>query len=158
MLCDICHKSEAVLIYTLVINNQKTALHLCEHCATKRELINSVSSLGLTDFISLISYPDNIDKLKCPRCGLTYRKFISCPKFGCSDCYKVFEKEIAPILRRLQGSDEHIGKMALNSSNNSKEKKVLELRKRLKDAIAGELYEEAARIRDELKKLKSDEG
>lgn len=155
MLCDICHEREAVLFYTLVINNQKSELHLCESCAIKKGLINSVSSLSLKDFIPLISHPPDIDKLKCDRCGLTYRDFISLTKFGCSDCYKAFESEIASLVRRLHGSDEHIGKAVAKPG--VKGVKVFELKQRLKKAIESESYEEAARIRDELKKLREDE-
>lgn len=159
MLCDICHEREAVLFYTLVINNQKTELHLCESCATKKGLINSVSSLDLKDFIPLISKKSDVEKLKCPRCGLTYNEFMSLTKFGCSECYKAFDKEVSSLARRIHGSDEHIGKSVANvGKSDEKGVKLFELNKRLKEAIANELYEEAARIRDELKKLKADES
>lgn len=150
MLCDICHEREAVLVYTLVINNQKTELHLCESCAIKKGLINSVSSLDLKDFIPLISHRPDIDKLKCPRCGLTYQEFMSLTKFGCSDCYKAFESELVSLVRRIHGSDEHIGKSVVKRLQNGD--KLFELKHRLKKAIESESYEEAARIRDELKK------
>lgn len=153
MLCDVCHEQEAVLFYTLVINNQKTELHLCESCAIKKGLIHSVSSLDLKDFIPLISHKRDIDKLKCSRCNSTYKDFISSTKFGCSDCYKVFEPEIAAIVRRIHGSDEHIGKTLVKMGKS--DAKLLELTQRLKEAIESESYEEAARIRDKLKKMKN---
>ena len=157
MLCDICHEQEAVLFYTLVINDQKTELRLCETCAAKKGLIDSVGSLDLKDFIPLITHDSDIANLKCPRCGLTYKRFTSVTKFGCSDCYKAFGKEVKLLVRRIHGSDEHIGKSpSRGDKSDTKELQLFELRKRLKKAVGDEAYEEAARLRDDLRKLREE--
>jgi protein arginine kinase activator len=157
MLCDICHKREALLFYTLVINSQKTELRLCESCAAKKGLIDSVNSLDPKDFIPLLTHDSDIANLKCNRCGLTYKQFMSVTKFGCSDCYKAFRKEVKLLVRRIHGSDEHIGKsVSKGDRSDTKEFQLYEMRKRLKDAVSNESYEEAARLRDDLRKLRED--
>ena len=155
MLCDICHNREAVLFYSLIINNQKTELRLCEVCATKKGLIPSGNALELKDFISLVSSDTDVDKLKCSRCGLTYKEFIALTKFGCPDCYKAFDKELHTLFQRLHGSEKYMGK-TINIGDTHKGLKLFELNRRLSKAIESESYEEAAHIRDELKKLKSE--
>lgn len=34
MICDHCHKNEATIHMTNIVNNQKTEQHLCNTCAT----------------------------------------------------------------------------------------------------------------------------
>ena len=89
-------------------------------------------------------------------------------KFGCDNCYEVFSTRIDPILKRLQGSNRYNGKKAeLNENNNSKiseapqelskPEKIEELKAKLKELVKVENYEEAAKVRDEIKKLEVQE-
>lgn len=115
----------------------------------------------------------NIKELKCDNCNMTYDEFINQGKFGCEKCYDVFSTKIDSILKRLQGSNKYVGrrplKNTLNSAetddlktsevkdkekSNTKESKIDILQKDLKKAIADERYEDAAKIRDEIAKLK----
>ena len=102
--------------------------------------------------------------------------------FGCPECYDTFSDRLDPILRRLQGSVKHVGrgtkvqrtrtqkiedtKSENNSQNekenkeeikdkkvNEKDLKLKKLNDDLKKAIKDERYEDAAAIRDEIKKL-----
>ena len=113
----------------------------------------------------------NIKELKCDNCNMTYDEFINQGKFGCPECYDVFSSKIDSILKRLHGSNKYLGRKALkgtvtndkntSKTNNVKEKesknrnesKIEKLQKDLKKAIADERYEDAAKIRDEIKKL-----
>ena len=157
MLCDICHEFEATVFYTIIVNNQKTELHLCEKCATKKGLIKSPGSLSLKEFMPLIPHELETEDIRCPLCGLSYKEFRETTKFGCPECYTAFEKKIIPLLRRIHGSVQHIGKTVEKSIKNQKfmDNKMHELRGRLKEAIEAEQYEEAARIRDEMKKMQN---
>ena len=113
----------------------------------------------------------NIKELKCDNCNMTYDEFINQGKFGCPECYDVFSSKIDSILKRLHGSNKYLGRKALKGtvtndqntsktsnvnekeSTNSNESKIEKLQKDLKKAIADERYEDAAKIRDEIKKL-----
>ena len=43
MLCDHCHKNEATIHMTNIINNQKTEQHLCSACATELQQAGKLS-------------------------------------------------------------------------------------------------------------------
>ena len=112
-----------------------------------------------------------VKELKCDNCNMTYDEFISQGKFGCPECYDVFSSKIDSLLKRLHGSNEYRGRKALSSASNkentsigaishnssekndSKNSKLEKLQKDLKKAIADERYEDAAKIRDQIKEI-----
>ena len=112
-------------------------------------------------------------ELKCSKCGLTWDDFLHTGNLGCSNCYDEFEARLNPILRSLQGATSHIGRLGdviegndikpnlydkenKNSIEESKNiSKVDELKEELKQAIKEERYEEAAKLRDEIKNLEN---
>ena len=99
----------------------------------------------------------------CDNCNLKFDDFINTGKFGCAKCYETFERKIDPILKNIHGSNRHIGRLGSikNISNKNveeekkdkKESKLDILKQDLKDAIKEERYEDAAVIRDKIKKL-----
>ena len=97
---------------------------------------------------------------KCENCGLTYDEFMRTGKLGCANCYTAFKDRLEPVLKNLHGSNNHIGRKAINNGVKSKKEKVIKkendklikLQDDLKKAIQEERYEDAAKIRDEIKK------
>ncbi|MDO5151602.1 MAG: UvrB/UvrC motif-containing protein, partial [Oscillospiraceae bacterium] len=75
--------------------------------------------------------------------------------------YNVFEQRIDPILKRLHGNNNYVGRKAkkLSSKNDipkakpKTDEKIEQLKEELKQKIKEEKYEDAAKIRDEIKKL-----
>ena len=47
MLCDHCHKNEATIHMTNIVNNQKTEQHLCGTCATELQQEGKLSPIVL---------------------------------------------------------------------------------------------------------------
>jgi len=112
----------------------------------------------------------------CPTCGTTYEEFVNDSCFGCPDCYSVFDPLISDNIRHLQGSEKHVGKHPSGFQNGgekknglsgtdgdpaklpklSGEEKLRLMETRLKDAIRREEYEEAAKLRDEIRALKGE--
>ena len=112
----------------------------------------------------------------CPTCGTTYEEFVKDSRFGCPDCYSVFDPLISDHIRHLQGSEKHVGKHPagfqpdpavigeaagpgedpVNIPELSKEEKIRLMEARLKDAVRREEYEEAAKLRDEIRALKEE--
>ncbi len=159
MLCDICGKNEATVHLTEIINDQVTKLHLCEGCA-KEKGAEMEEHFGLSDLLAGLSdlgaglEPEMTESVKCANCGLSYQNFRKTGRLGCSECYEAFKKQLGPILKRIHGTDRHIGKVPLKSGKVLNEMNVLqELRQRMEKAIQFEEFEEAARLRDEIKKL-----
>lgn len=115
----------------------------------------------------------NSQKLICDKCGMSYEEFTNTGKFGCENCYEIFSQKIDPILKNMHGDNRHVGRglvISNNATNNKSEErkvkseksnnesnkednKLEELKKNLKIAIQEERYEDAAKIRDEIKKL-----
>lgn len=111
-----------------------------------------------------------VKDIKCESCGSTFNDIINSGRFGCPNCYDVFGDKMDPILKKLQGANRHVGRLGKLSNNNvkfeskendkkvkqdenSKESKLEELQLDLKKAIKEERYEEAAKLRDEIKKM-----
>lgn len=175
MLCQNCGKNEANIRYTQIINGVKKEIALCSHCAKKLGVedielpINFNSFLGdffndyaETEFLPMLQ----TNEVKCKTCGMTYNDFINTGVFGCSDCYETFSNPIDSLLKNLHGTAKHIGrgpngkaeKIKIEDSKNEKkenpeEDKKEKLEKELEKAIKEERYEDAAKIRDEIKEM-----
>lgn len=106
----------------------------------------------------------------CPSCRCTFAEFKTTGMLGCPECYRAFDALLSPLLERAHdGGMHHVGKVphaALERSRRSADqgsgvlgsaieraKRVESLRKALEAAVAGEQYEKAARVRDELRQL-----
>lgn len=118
---------------------------------------------------------NEIKSLKCDQCGSTFDDIANYGKLGCGNCYDVFEERLDPIIRRIQGANRHVGRNGKIIDNrieqkmenqvnekqekenapqdNKKEKELAKWQEELKQAIKEERYEEAAKIRDEIKKI-----
>ena len=159
MLCGICGKKEATVHLTEIINDQMTKLHLCEECAKKKGA-EMEEHFGLADLLAGLAdlgtplKAAKEKKLKCSSCGLTYSDFKKIGKLGCGQCYETFKSYLVPLFKRIHGSDVHVGRIPHTKRKLPRTKKVdtEELKKRLKRAIELEEFEEAARLRDEIKK------
>ena len=179
MLCENCGENEANVRYTQIINGVKKEMALCEKCS--RELgigeMNFSMPINLSSFLGeFFGNAENVSlpgftttkELLCDECGMTFDEFTNTGKFGCANCYDAFSDRIVPILKNLHGANRHVGrkgkitKPELKKMNMVKEEKAKEdkhfskidtLKEDLKKAIEEERYEDAAKIRDEIKKL-----
>lgn len=171
MNCSVCHKNEATIHFTEILNNQMLKLHLCEECAKKKgidvsegfphfslaSLLSGLTGLGFETETRLAK------NICCPTCGLTDVDFRENGRLGCSNCYQTFHKQLAPLLKRIHGSPCHTGKK-LSPTVKTEGKKITieeqstreiatQLQKELKEVIKKEEYERAAEIRDQLRKI-----
>ena len=164
MTCDICGKNEATVHLTEIIDEQMNELHLCEDCARTKSAAME-QQFGLSDLLAGMAdfeKPNKDEELvtaKCPNCGLTYADFKKVGRLGCGECYNAFRKYLAPLLKRIHGSNQHVGKSPLKLKpvlRPSKKKVDLqELKLQLQKAVAQEAFEEAARLRDQIKEIEN---
>jgi protein arginine kinase activator len=76
---------------------------------------------------------------------------------GCSNCYGAFREQIKPLLRRIHGSNVHIGKSPRMSQGVfEKRREVEKLKAELGRAIGCEDFEKAAEIRDRIKEIETE--
>ncbi len=165
MLCDVCGKNPATVHLTEIIDEQMNELHLCEDCARHKsaamEQQFGLSDLlaGMADFEKPSNKEEELVTTKCPSCGLTYADFKKIGRLGCGECFNVFRKYLAPLLKRIHGSSQHIGKNPLKTkvvTRLYKKKAGLpELKIQLQKAVSIEAFEEAARLRDQIKEIES---
>lgn len=159
MLCDACHKNIATVHLTEIVDDKIVEMHICQSCAqNKAEELKE--HLSIPGFLGGLISPEREGRkkttLKCPSCNLTYEEFKTKGKLGCERCYFVFKQQLLPLLKKIHSSLRHTGKAPV--SINQKvivESRIEDLRKRLERAIQLEEYEDAAKLRDEIKKLQS---
>ena len=182
MLCENCGENEANVRYTQIVNGVKKEMKLCDKCADELGIgdMDFNMPINLSSFLTEF-FEDSTDtflpeiaklkELKCDECGMTYNEFVDTGKFGCAKCYDIFSNKIDPILKNLHASNRHIGRKGKiikpvldkgtikNEETESKVREVNkvsridELKESLKQAIKEERYEDAAKLRDEIKKL-----
>ena len=74
---------------------------------------------------------------------------------GCAQCYKTFNSELLPYLKRIHGSIKHSGKIPNRAPLivKPKEDSIESLRALLNSLVSEEKYEQAAVVRDKIRKL-----
>lgn len=157
MLCNKCNIKEAVVFLTMIENGQKTELYLCENCA-KESVLNSYM---FDNFISALLNIENEQNekdennslsLKCSKCNLSYEELMKYGKIGCDACYENFSSVIQPIIKRIHGKEQHMGKILKAKQYDIKKKQeICMLQAKLEEAVRNENYEKAAEYRDIIK-------
>jgi len=166
MLCQDCKKRLATVHMTEIVNEKTTEFHLCQECAQKKEAFSMFAPLSINDIIASLMNMEKASQLaekkevgKCRTCGIEFNEFRKMGRLGCGDCYKSFRNQLLPLIKRVQGGTAHAGKISRRTGSNVRAKKRIEqLRIKLKRAIELEAYEEAAELRDEIKKAEQQIG
>lgn len=162
MNCQQCGAQPATVHVTRIVNGEKTDLHLCEACARERgdlefllEPKYSIQNLmaGLLGQGVGQMGPSTLTKNQCPQCGLTYTEFAKSGQLGCAECYDTFDTVITPILRRVHGNTRHVGKSIAAVGKVNLKRTIESLRSQLQRAVEEERYEDAARLRDEIREM-----
>ena len=176
MLCEKCKKRTATVLYNENINGKTRSCSLCGECAAelreKGELQDITSMIGsFADpfsalhnnlFGSFFGIPARVspsnDK-SCPECGTTFREITKSGKVGCPACYSTFAEELSGLIQSVHGTTSHTGNVpARHRVKKERTEKLAALRTELQKAIENEEYERAATLRDEIRKLESENG
>ncbi len=127
MLCHKCGKNEATIRIYYEVDGIMIHRDFCEQCAVKR----------------------------CSCCNYTFDDILKSGKCGCSQCYIDFYEQLLPHIKKSQNSIKHIGKTPKRHLTSDSDKSLAELQFLLKELISEENYEQAAVIRDKIKKLEA---
>ena len=169
MFCEVCKKKEATVHLTEIINDKVTKLNLCEGCA-KSKGTEMEEHFGLSDLLAGLAdfgtgrAADKETKLKCLKCGMSYMDFKKTGRLGCGHCYSAFEENLMPLIKRIHGAVKHCGKEAPPKAGGVKAPKpavskvksepgLEDLKARLHRAVKLEEFEEAAILRDKIRRL-----
>jgi protein arginine kinase activator len=160
MVCNICGTNEATIHLTEIVNDQMVEVHLCETCAhekgTEFKTHFNVGDLlsGFADLAKEFGAGTEKTLLKCMNCGLTYEEFGRTGRLGCPECYESFARLLVPLIKRVQHSTQHVGKRPSRLAPTARPAQELkELQHRLEKLIQEEDFEEAARLRDQIKQM-----
>ena len=152
MLCEECGQRNAEVIMTTLIGGQSTTRHLCRECVKKYKAGDLQAVLAAV--LSTMSEKQHTPEITCPRCGETYAEFQKTGMLGCAECYRAFQKELTPLIARVQGRSQHAGRRPpVSEEEQARMTRMVELRAQMEAAVAAENFEEAARLRDELRAM-----
>jgi len=158
MLCQQCNQNQATIHITKVINGQKSQMNLCGECAKEHGAfaLGEISSL----FSGLLGgggeRVQGASGLRCSRCGLEFGQFKQTGMLGCAHCYADFRKHLQPVLQRIHGRLQHEGRIPVNAGEGLQLRRQIEAKRReMQAAIDREEFEQAAKLRDELRALQT---
>ena len=164
MLCDKCGKNTATTHIKQIINGVVTEHDLCSACAAK-EGFGKFSNGSLAEMLSSMfgdigAVGAGTKAVRCPVCGATFADIAETGKVGCADCYRTFYSELLPYLKRVHGTVKHTGKIPNSTplAEKPQEETVETLRMELNRLVSEEKFEEAAVVRDKIKKLEEKEN
>ena len=170
MICSKCQERPATMQFTIIVNGKKTELYLCEQCAKETDALNLPEEEGVAlqtmlagllsgDLFKKCVTPGSMEistDIQCPVCGLMLSEFIKSGRFGCDECYHAFGENLADLFKRMHGKTRFVGKIPNRMRARTMQlRQIDELRDALADCVKDERYEEAARIRDEIRSLEN---
>ncbi|WP_435009970.1 UvrB/UvrC motif-containing protein [Tundrisphaera lichenicola] len=162
MTCQRCH-DEAAVHLTETVDGNRQELHLCLPCAQKAGLALPASppKLGLDQVVQglIVAHVGELvgelAELTCPDCGVRFMEFRTKGGLGCPTDYQVFARGLLPLILRSHGATRHVGKVPSRPAEETGRAR-LRLRSDFRAAIAREDYEQAAKLRDQLRPKDAD--
>jgi protein arginine kinase activator len=147
MKCQRCPKQATLHITEVLPHDQFEEYHFCEECAKKYLYPTSAGKKASGD-------GDDPGGKVCQTCGLKFVEFRNTGRLGCPHDYDSFKPELIPLLESIHGEPRHEGKSPRRQPREQDEQRELaRLRRSLQEAISGEKYEDAARLRDRIRQL-----
>jgi protein arginine kinase activator len=159
MKCQKCPKQATLHITEVLSDEQFEELHLCEECAHKylyepqpKGSAGKGSEAGQAAEEG--EEASALNQRECPVCGIKFVEFRNSGRLGCPHDYEEFREELIPLLENIHGDTRHQGKTPRRLPQNKQmQSELIQLRKQLHQAVTKEAYEEAARIRDQIRQL-----
>jgi protein arginine kinase activator len=162
MTCEICGARPAAIRCAEVVDGVLTHRRLCEECARERGVADSLASFAgplvnvLMGLLEGEAGRVSGGVRACAGCGRTYDTFRRTGRLGCAACYDAFRDELRPLLRRVHGSTDHLGRVPRDLEGRlAAVKELKKLRVDQERAVGAEEYEKAAELRDAIAALES---
>lgn len=159
MICDICKINQAGISVEQISSHSIKHIYLCSLCAEKLGFGNFSENIDISiTNLSEKNTETNYDEQKeCPHCGRTLDLIRKTKRIGCENCFSYFKNEIKSIVKAENKIFDYTSGIYQNVETKlAKQNSITVLRKKLKEAIDKEEYEQAALLRDELLKLETE--
>ncbi len=164
IMCDECGARPANIHLTTIVDGEKKDFNLCGECLARKKELNLDFNAIATRLSRMIRQKQEkaaeseaetpVPDICCPQCGTTYAQFRASGHLGCAQCYEAFRQPLSEWMEKTCGASRHAGRSSGGVACSVSLRMQLEkLRRRQKRAIADEAYEEAARLRDEIRAL-----
>ncbi len=166
MKCQKCDKP-ATFHITDLVDGKPNELHLCEQCAHKflapnsdeaPEVLPAMAGL-IAQHLAVGETAEELarlDQVSCPVCGITFLEFRKQGRLGCPHDYVCFANELEPLLANIHDETHHVGKVPKHSRSGAEQQtQLIRLRRELKEAVASEKYEQASKLRDEIRTIEA---
>jgi len=155
MMCEMCGKKQASTFLTLMVNDKVKKMHLCAACASESGL-DGTHPISITDVLLGLGGTKETSAepshKTCPRCHMRIADFKKTSRLGCQACYEAFAVELDPLLDAMHKGKQHVGKMPARLPEPSPAlARLATLKESLDAAVQAENYEEAARLRDQMR-------
>ncbi|MBI1371257.1 MAG: hypothetical protein GC159_00640 [Phycisphaera sp.] len=163
MKCDSCDKPATVHLIEIK-GGQKIEKHLCESCAVDEGVAVKASTPHISDLLEKFMIKHGAleptqQTVRCEGCGMTQEEFRKSGLLGCPHCYDAFEEALAPLLGRAhEGASQHVGKVPSRAGiDEIRQRRLMQLRRELAEAVDAEQYERAANLRDQLSRVEAED-
>ncbi len=161
MHCDICKQNVATVHLTQMIEGKTKKIDLCEACS-KAKGVDDPTGFSLADLLLGLGAAQEMEQaspaagIKCPNCGFSQADFKKAGRLGCAACYQTFAEGMEALLKTMHKGTRHVGKVPqARRQNQHFAEKLNTLQKKLEKAITEEDFEQAAKLRDEIKQAKA---
>jgi protein arginine kinase activator len=159
MLCGVCNKKAATVHFKQVVNGVSQEMNICADCA-KNSGISVTAPLGLTDM--LLGMGANTDSTAseeankaCAACHMRLGDLRKTHRLGCPECYGAFADELAPMIEAMHRDTRHSGKVPESARAVAR---IAAMQAELQKAVDEQRFEDAARLRDEIRGLRGKNG
>ena len=159
--CQKCSKPATIHI-TEIVQGSPIEFHLCEEHAHQQLSGEESSESGDAAEKTMAQLAKStrgretseLDKRTCPICGISFLEFRNAGSLGCPHDYEAFREELMPLLENIHGETQHAGKVPRRvPPDRRRQTELIQLRQALRQAVSDEDYEEAARVRDRIRRL-----
>ena len=173
MKCDLCQSEKATIFFSQMVETKMQKVNLCKACADDKG-VTDPTVFALADMLegmveeTTLETPVSKDELVCGSCGFSQTDFKKTGRFGCAECYELFDEGLDGLLEAMHKHTHHIGKVPANfpatprgvseepiaaAMGTGPTDRLSELKQALSKSVEDEDYEEAARLRDAISQL-----
>ena len=147
--CQKCGRKPATVFMTTVVGEELKRTDLCEECARETGAVQPSGFISAENLMASMGQPAATGAEKCPACGYPVDSLQKTGRLGCAVCYEKFSGLLVEALSESQKGLAHVGKRPGRRLARRED-----LEAELTQLVRTEQYEEAAKIRDRIAKLK----
>jgi protein arginine kinase activator len=157
--CQRCGNRPATVHVTEVAASGGHAeAHLCSACCQEAGWVPVLPPPAVTELVAAtpVAAPGGEaaeNQAACPTCGLTFADYQQVNLLGCAHDWTCFAEPLRELVHRWHGSERHVGRRPGDVAPTAAAARRAALNAELTAAVTGERYEEAARLRDLLRRL-----